>query len=152
MALLGAVLGFPDLGPVAFPALYHAACSDPDQAEFPMPADVVRPSLRNIKIGRLLDLKQEWGVSMQALIERAHPLDLLSPSQRTSLYKMFSVRGWRIREPGSEELAPERPQLPQDIARSLAARGLSALEVSTIAGFANPSSNILFRTAGLRAI
>jgi len=121
-------------------------------AEFLMPSDVIRPSLRNIKIGRLLDLKREWGVSMQALIERAHQLELLSPSQRTSLYKMFSTRGWRTREPGSEDLAPERPELTKDIARSLIDRGLNAQEVATIAGFANPSHNSLFRTAPLRAI
>jgi len=35
-------------------------------AEFLMPAEVVRPSLRNLKIGRLIDLKCEYGVSMQA--------------------------------------------------------------------------------------
>jgi len=121
-------------------------------AEFLMPADVIRPSLRNIKIGRLLDLKREWGVSMQALIERAYQLKLLGPAQRTSLYKMFSARGWRTREPGSEDLAPERPELAQDIARSLIARGLSTQEVATIAGFSNPSHNSLFQAAALRAI
>jgi Zn-dependent peptidase ImmA (M78 family)/DNA-binding XRE family transcriptional regulator len=121
-------------------------------AEFLMPADVIRPSLRNLKIGKLLDLKHEWGVSMQALVERAHDLDLLSPSQRTSLYKMFSARGWRTREPGSEDLAPEKPQLAQDIARSLATRGLDLQEVATIAGFASPIQNSLFRTGTLRSV
>jgi Zn-dependent peptidase ImmA (M78 family)/transcriptional regulator with XRE-family HTH domain len=121
-------------------------------AEFLMPADVIRPQLRNLKLGRLLDLKREWGVSMQALIERANQLDLVSPSQRTNLYKMLSARGWRTREPGSEDLAPERPQLAQDIARSLIGRGLNPQEVATIAGFSDPRHNSLFRTAALRAI
>jgi len=75
-------------------------------AEFLMPTEVVRPSLRNLKIGRLIDLKREYGVSMQALVERAYHLDLLSPTQRTSMYKMFSFKGWRIREPASEDIAP----------------------------------------------
>ncbi len=82
-----------------------------------MPAEVVRPSLRNLKIGRFIDLKCEYGVSMQALVERAYHLDLLSPSQRTSMYKMFSVKGWRIREPASEDIAPERPALASSIGR-----------------------------------
>lgn len=82
----------------------HAATTSADDveaeanafaAEFLIPAEVVRPSLRNLKIGRLLDLKREYGVSMQALVERAYHLDLLSPTQRTSMYKMFSARGWR---------------------------------------------------------
>jgi Zn-dependent peptidase ImmA (M78 family) len=121
-------------------------------AEFLMPADVIRPSLRNLKIGRLLDLKREWGVSMQALIERAHQLGLVSPTQRTGLYKMFSARGWRTREPGSEDLAPERPTLTQDIAHSLIKRGLSTEEVAKIAGFATASRNDLFHTNTLRAV
>lgn len=121
-------------------------------AEFLMPADFIRPSLRNLKIGRLLDLKREWGVSMQALIERAHQLDLLGQTQRTSLYKMFSAKGWRTREPGSADLAPERPELPQEIARMLLSRGLTAQEVATIAGFSDPVSNSIFQSRGLRAV
>lgn len=121
-------------------------------AEFLMPAEVIRPSLRNLKIGRLLDLKREYGVSMQALIERAYQLGLLSPTERTNLYKMFSAKGWRTREPGSDDIAPELPLLAQSIGQSLASRGLNANEVATIAGFSDPSRNTLFRPSGLRAV
>ena len=117
-----------------------------------MPAEVVRPSLRNLKIGRFIDLKCEYGVSMQALVERAYHLDLLSPSQRTSMYKMSSVKGWRIREPASEDIAPERPALASSIGRDLSRRGPSAQEVASIAGFSEPSSNKLFRHSGLQAV
>ena len=41
-------------------------------AEFLMPAETIRPELRNLTVGRLHDLKRYWRVSMQALIERAH--------------------------------------------------------------------------------
>ncbi|MFC4949257.1 ImmA/IrrE family metallo-endopeptidase [Pseudonocardia sp. GCM10023141] len=120
--------------------------------EFLMPAEVIRPSLRNLKIGRLLDLKREYGVSMQALVERAYHLGLLSPIQRTSLYKMFSAKGWRSQEPGSDDIAAERPALAESIGHELGARGLSAAEVAAIAGFAEPKDNTLFRTGGLRAV
>ena len=43
-------------------------------AEFLMPAETIRPELRNLTVGRLHDLKRYWEVSMQALIERAHQL------------------------------------------------------------------------------
>ncbi|MDQ2710353.1 MAG: ImmA/IrrE family metallo-endopeptidase, partial [Actinomycetota bacterium] len=86
-------------------------------AELLMPAEVIRPALRNLKIGRLLDLKREYGVSMQALVERAYHLQLLSPSQRTNMYKSFSAKGWRTREPGSEDIAPERPLGPPSSGR-----------------------------------
>jgi Zn-dependent peptidase ImmA (M78 family)/DNA-binding XRE family transcriptional regulator len=121
-------------------------------AEFLMPADVIRPALRNIKIGRLLDLKREWGVSMHALVERAVQLDLLSRSQRASMYKMFSAKGWRTREPGSTDLAPERPELVQEILRTMLGRGLSNHEVADIAGFSGAENNDFLRPAGLRAV
>jgi len=121
-------------------------------AEFLMPADVIRPSLRNLKIGRLHDLKQEWGVSMQALIERAYQLDLLGSAQRTSLYKLLSARGWRTSEPGSADIAPERSEITRDIAEALLARGLTDEEVATIAGFSDSKQNRLFSARGLRAV
>ena len=89
---------------------------------------------------------------MQALIERAYQLDLLSPGQRTSLYKMFSARGWRTREPGSDELASERPQLVHSIGRSLSDRGLNPGEIAAIAGYSDPSHNGLFDGRGLRSV
>ncbi len=120
--------------------------------EFLMPADIIRPVLRNAKPARLLDLKIEYGVSMQALVERAFHLGLLTPTQRTSMYKMFSARGWRVREPRSEDIAPETPSLTESIGRDLAARGLSPQDVASIAGFADVSRNKLFRPPGLRAV
>ncbi len=120
--------------------------------EFLMPAEVIRPSLRNVRIGHLLDLKREYGVSMQALVERAYHLTLLSPTQRTSMYKMLSAKGWRTHEPGSDDIAPERPALAELIAQELRTRGLSTTEIATIAGFSGPDRNTLFRTRGLHAI
>ncbi|MGH3754003.1 MAG: helix-turn-helix domain-containing protein [Pseudonocardiaceae bacterium] len=128
------------------------AQADAFAAEFLLPGEVIRPSLRNLKIGRLLDLKREYGVSMQAIVERAYHLDLLSPTQRTSMYKMLSAKGWRSHEPGSGDIAPERPALAESIGRSLSARGLTPQDIASIAGFSEPSGNTLFRTGGLRAV
>ena len=118
--------------------------------EFLMPEEVIRPALRNLRVARLLDLKREYGVSMQALVERAFHLELISPTQRTSMYKMFSARGWRKVEPGSEDLPPEQTSLASAIGRSLSERGLSPDEVARIAGFATAAENKIFRPAGLR--
>ena len=83
-------------------------------AEFLMPGEVIRPQLRNLTIGRLADLKRQWGVSMQALTERAYQLGVLSASQRTTMYKQFSRMGWRTREPYSEELARGEPAFDRE--------------------------------------
>ena len=44
-------------------------------------------------------LKAQWGVSIQALIMRAHHLGVIDDSRRTSLFKQISARGWRHNEP-----------------------------------------------------
>ena len=122
---------------------------DPEQeanvfaAEFLMPADEIRPELRNLSLRKLHDLKRYWGVSMQALVEHAYRLGTLSAQRRTGFYKTFSARGWRTNEPLSEELPPERPQLAERVGRVLVDRGLSAEETGAIAG-ATPSSDYPF--------
>lgn len=114
-------------------------------AEFLMPAEVIRPQLRKLTLGRLHDLKRQWGVSMQALVERAHSLGAITLTQRTSFYKAFSRHGWRIIEPVSDELAPEQPRLPIDIGEALSARGLTGDEVARMAGFRDASQSHPFR-------
>lgn len=101
-------------------------------AEFLMPAEVIRPQLRTLTVGRLHDLKREWGVSMQALIERAHGLNLITAAQRTNLYKSLSARGWRTSEPVSKELPAETPSLTQSIGSALLAKGYSLADICQI--------------------
>jgi Zn-dependent peptidase ImmA (M78 family) len=105
-------------------------------AEFLMPTELIRFQLKNLTIAKLVDLKREWGVSMAALIERAYDLEQINVRQRTNLYKSLSARGWRIQEPGSEEIPPEYPQLPNAIGNAMQQRGLTMDEISAIAGFA----------------
>jgi len=111
-------------------------------AEFLMPAAVIRPALRNLTVGKLHDLKRYWGVSMQALIERAYRLGVLSKPQRTQLYKRFSALGWRKREPLSNELAPEKPRLAAEIGESCLKAGLTEEEVATIVGLDPAASGL----------
>ncbi|HEX5496156.1 MAG TPA: ImmA/IrrE family metallo-endopeptidase [Mycobacteriales bacterium] len=128
--------------------------ADAFAAEFLMPAAVIRPELRNLSLGRLHDLKRAWGVSMQALIERAHDLNVITTTQRTNFYKTFSAKGWRTHEPVSDELTPEEPQLPTSITQALLAAGLTQNEIAGRAGFANPTENTIFTTGlpRLRAV
>jgi Zn-dependent peptidase ImmA (M78 family) len=113
-------------------------------AEFLMPIEVIRPQLRNLKTGRLLDLKREWAVSMQALIERAHREGLLGATQRSNMYKAFSARGWRTIEPASDQLPPEHPALPTTIGEVLHSKGLTEEDIADLAGFSAPELNGLF--------
>ena len=85
---------------------------------------------------------------MGALVERAYRAGLLTAAQRTSMWKMLSARGWRTREPLSDELVPEHPRLAEQIAAALAQRGLTPEEVAKIAGFASSKDNSLLPAAG----
>jgi Zn-dependent peptidase ImmA (M78 family)/transcriptional regulator with XRE-family HTH domain len=119
--------------------------ADQFAAEFLMPMQVVRAQLRNLKPGRLHDLKREWGVSMQALIERAHEARLLTVADRKRLYSALGIRDWRIHEPVSDELPPETAELAQNVGFALRARGLSGDDIARLAGFASDQDNHLFR-------
>ncbi|MFT4189795.1 MAG: XRE family transcriptional regulator [Aeromicrobium sp.] len=113
-------------------------------AELLMPRDEITPMLRQrLTLDRLADLKRYWGVSMQALIERAHALGTLTATQRASLHKTLSAKGWRTREPLSDGLAPEEPRLARHIAESLKTRGLSEREIARLTGFSSPEENTL---------
>ncbi len=54
-------------------------------------------------------LKHKYGLSMQAWIERARDLRILSEKDATQLLKLFHQRNWHLEEPG-DALPPEEPQ------------------------------------------
>ena len=114
-------------------------------AEFLMPLEVIRPQLRGLRVEKLPHLKLQWGVSMAALVERAYRSGLMRSEERTRIYKVFSARGWRKSEPGSDRLPPEKPALTESIHSALAERGLAEDEIAKIAGFARPEDNRLYQ-------
>jgi Zn-dependent peptidase ImmA (M78 family)/transcriptional regulator with XRE-family HTH domain len=73
-----------------FAAAFHLPDNDL-RAEFPR---------QRLQLSDLLDLKMQWGVSMQAIASRAQKLGLITKDDLTRLYKQISARGWRTREPG----------------------------------------------------
>jgi Zn-dependent peptidase ImmA (M78 family)/DNA-binding XRE family transcriptional regulator len=122
-------------------------------AEFLMPEAVIRSELRRRDLGTLLDLKREWGVSMQAIFERAYRFGMATPTERTSFYKSLNARGWKTKEPLAEAVPFERPQLPTSIGEALRSKGLADEEIDGLAGYASGENNP-FRPArrGLQAV
>lgn len=47
-------------------------------------------------------LKKTWGVSIQAMLMRAHQLKYLTDNQYQYLMRQVSKKGWRMREPGDK--------------------------------------------------
>jgi Zn-dependent peptidase ImmA (M78 family) len=62
-------------------------------------------------------------VSLQALIRRAHTLDLITPSQYRSLSAQLGARGWRTQEPIAVPV--ERPQALRQLAELLYGRPMA---------------------------
>lgn len=63
----------------------------------------------NLALNGYLALKATWGVSIQAIVARAHALGLVSDARRKSLMVQISYKGWRKKEP--VDVSPERPLL-----------------------------------------
>lgn len=128
--------------------------ADAFAAEFLMPELLIRSELSNLTLGKAIDLKREWGVSVAALIQRAHGLGLMSDARRAGLFKQLSARGWRVREPASDEIALEKAELLGSINAHLSRRGLNEVEVAHLAGFHSPDRNRLMppRNRPLRAM
>jgi Zn-dependent peptidase ImmA (M78 family)/transcriptional regulator with XRE-family HTH domain len=96
---------------------------------FLLPAAAMREALvPPITLTTLADLKARWGVSLQALIRRAHTLDLMTPSQYRSLSAQLSARGWRTREPIAVPV--ERPRALRQLAELLYGRPLETTRLA----------------------
>ena len=55
---------------------------------------------QHIHIGELLAIKEQYGISMQAILYRCMQLNLISNYHFKQHFRDFSRRGWRVKEPG----------------------------------------------------
>lgn len=62
-------------------------------------------------IDGLLELKQKWKVSLQAMLMRARELGLLDAAEVRVWFQRISKRGWRQIEPGEPPVASEAPEI-----------------------------------------
>ncbi|WP_084724677.1 helix-turn-helix domain-containing protein [Streptacidiphilus melanogenes] len=89
-------------------------------AEFLMPAEQMRDILpSSADWPRLSQIKQTWGVSLQALLYRSRSLGVMSEVTYRNAITYLSAKGWRRQEPGV------MPALEQP---SLMAQAVSLLE------------------------
>jgi Zn-dependent peptidase ImmA (M78 family)/DNA-binding XRE family transcriptional regulator len=75
-------------------------------SEFLLPEDVLRKELservrHSIAVPELLQLKEKFGISMQAILVRANAAGILTDSGYHAVLREFGARGWRKGEPGS---------------------------------------------------
>ncbi len=76
-----------------------------------MPEDAIKHELVTpVTLTSIATLKPKWGVSMQALIYRAHSLKIITDRQYRYLFEQLSAKGWRTREPSNLDIPIETPQ------------------------------------------
>jgi Zn-dependent peptidase ImmA (M78 family)/transcriptional regulator with XRE-family HTH domain len=82
--------------------------------EFLMPRREIKASLYRLNLAKLMDLKQEWKVSMAALVYHAHRLETITPAQ----FKYLNInlrKRWGVHEPLEEQIPDERASLIQEV-------------------------------------
>jgi Zn-dependent peptidase ImmA (M78 family)/transcriptional regulator with XRE-family HTH domain len=89
-------------------------------AELLMPEAAMRAEMRTpFTLTSAARLKPRWGVSVQALIRRAHDLQIITERQYRYLFYQLSAHGWRIREPRNLDVAVEKPRLLRKLAETV---------------------------------
>ncbi|OXM67187.1 MULTISPECIES: helix-turn-helix domain-containing protein [Amycolatopsis] len=88
-------------------------------AELLMPTDQIRDLLPTTMGGNvwrtLARLKEQWGVSIQALLYRARRLGRLSDVSYRNAMTTISARGWRRNEPGLVDAIEQPSLLPRAV-------------------------------------
>lgn len=94
----------------------HRRADDPEleanlfAGAFLMPRSRAQTALSaDLRLTDYARLKAVWGISIQALIMRAHQIGVIDDARRGSLFRQLTARGWRRNEP--VVVHPERPLL-----------------------------------------
>lgn len=103
-----------------------------------LPAERIKAELSShrphLAWSEVKDLKAEYGISMQAVLHRAHDLDIISDSAYGKWCRYFRQQGWRDQEPG-HKVPRERPHWRRRVLqRALAEDLISEGRAAEIAG------------------
>lgn len=102
-------------------------------AEFMMPRREIKSSLYGLTMAKLAMLKRHWHVSMQALIQRAFELKVVTESQRRYLFiNVAKKTGSRIHEPLESEIPLEQPLLFRSLMDKHTGLGYSIPELANL--------------------
>jgi Zn-dependent peptidase ImmA (M78 family) len=100
-------------------------------AEFLMPKEVFRKEFPlPLTLSGLAEMKQKWGVSIQALAMRARDIGVITERQYKYVVRQLSVKGWKLHEPVYVE--PERPRLLRKMAELAYGTTGSAAKVAAL--------------------
>lgn len=99
---------------------------------FLFPRSSFRREVETVSLDFLCDLKRRWGMSVAAMIYRAHTLGMIDDSERTDLYRKMTRRRWRG---AGQEPYDDSASMPFERPRMLR-RGVEAVVQEGIFGLA----------------
>lgn len=103
----------------------HEREADRFAAEFLMPAADIRPILpHRLDLAQLVELQQQWGVSVQALLHRCNDLNTISQTIYKRGMAAITQIGWRRNEP-TLEYGGEWPAMLAEALKLAESRGLT---------------------------
>lgn len=83
---------------------------------FLLPGESFSSEVWSPSLNAFVALKERWRTSIGAMIVRCGALDMMNDEYQRRLWKYYSARGWRKKEPLDDAIAPESPRL---LARSV---------------------------------
>jgi Zn-dependent peptidase ImmA (M78 family) len=102
---------------------------------FLLPEPKLREAFKGRSLVKLVKFKEQYGISMAAMIYRAQEAKLITQREATWLWREFSVRGWRKKEPGV--VRPDRATRFEDMLDSaIRERKLSWQKAESVTGVA----------------
>jgi len=124
--------------------------ADQFAGEFLLPArDILRSLKGGLDLGRLIELKQAWRVSMAAIARRAHTLSVISDWQYRQLNIELSTLGYRTAEPA--EFASEQPAAVAALISKLhSQQGLTVADLARITGLQEQEFSELYLTDSVK--
>jgi len=78
---------------------------------FLLPKETFTKDCGYLTLESLKVLKEKWKLSVGMMIQRAQQIGLCSDDQAQRLWKSYSRRGWKKKEPLDDELGVEKPHL-----------------------------------------
>jgi Zn-dependent peptidase ImmA (M78 family)/transcriptional regulator with XRE-family HTH domain len=117
--------------------------ADQFAAAFLMPADDITGDLPSgLDWPHLVRMKAKWGVSLAALLTRAHTLGVMDDTIYSRGWRALSTRGWTHNEP-SDLGSPERPVMFHRAAGLLGSTGVTLDDVLHKGGLPGPDIRIV---------
>ncbi len=106
-------------------------------SEFLLPEEVLRRELservrHSIAIPELLQLKEKFGISMQAILFRANTAGILTDSGYRAILREFGTRGWRKNEPGSVPAVEKPLRFERLLFRAIAEDAISMSKAASL--------------------